>query len=508
MGCSLLHLKSISKSFPGVRALENVSIQLEVGQIVAIVGENGAGKSTLLKILGGILTPDQGQVILDDLPRWLTSAGDAIKLDIHLIHQELNLAGNLDVAENIFLGRQPYRGPSWFPLSNRREMISRAADLLEMVGLHVSPRALVERLSVGQQQLIEIAKALSTQSRILVFDEPTSSLSLSETNRLLGLIEHLRDQGVAILYVTHRLGEVERLANRVEVLRDGRHVGTLTGNSITRPKMISLMVGRKLEKFFRKSQHQVEKGKSVLDVRRLEYEGASAPIDFHIQPGEIVGFAGLVGAGRTELARALFGIEPTSAGEIRIDDQVVDIRSPVDAVAAGMGLVPEDRQQQGLVLPLPVRNNISLTILGHLGRLGLLNRAAEIEVASQLAQKLSVHATSLEQQTLQLSGGNQQKVVLAKWLATQPKLLILDEPTRGIDVGAKSEIYKLIFQLAESGMGVMMISSEMEEIVGISDRVIVLHEGRIAGELMGDQINEEKILALAVGSADAELCPT
>lgn len=496
----LLELRTISKSFPGVRALREVSLSLNEGEVLGLVGENGAGKSTLLKILGGVIQPDAGEIWIDQQKRRLASVRDASALGIQLIHQELCLAEDLTVAENIFLGQQPSRGPRWFALTDRQTMYRETLRLLKTVGLDVPPQANLRRLSIAQRQLVEIAKALSANARILVLDEPTSSLSLTETNRLLTLLENLRDSGTAILYVTHRLNEVVRLADRVAVLRDGQQVGTLRGPEVTPQGMIMLMVGRDVQQFYHKRDHSISTGPPALEVRDLRYLGAAQPASFSIRRGEIVGFAGLVGAGRTELARALFGIERIQGGEIRVDGREVRIRSPIDAVSAGLALVPEDRKALGVLLPMAVSFNVALAALPRLGRCGWYNRAAERELAQHYQRELSIRTASLRQQVAQLSGGNQQKVVLAKWLAMRPKVLILDEPTRGVDIGAKSEIYRLIFDLAARGVAVMMISSEMEEIIGVADRVVVMHEGRIAGELCGSQISEPSIMELAVGT--------
>ncbi|MCH2118517.1 MAG: sugar ABC transporter ATP-binding protein [Pirellulales bacterium] len=501
----LLSLKSIGKTFPGVRALEDVTVEVDAGEIVAVVGENGAGKSTLLRVLGGIHMPDEGEILIDGEHQVIQNVRQSMQHGIRLIHQELNLCDNLSIAENIFLGRQPFRGPRWFPVTNGRQMHQQSAKLLRAVGLGVSTHALVHMLSVGQQQLVEIAKALSDSARILVFDEPTSSLSLVEANRLLELIEQLRNQGTAILYVTHRLGEVTRLADRVVVLRDGRHVGTLRGEEIQRPKMISLMVGRDVQQFSGKRDHCLEQAVPALQVHALEYPAAASPLSFHIQPGEIVGFAGLVGAGRTELSRVLFGIDRYTSGEICMAGKKVVIRNVVDAIRLGLALVPEDRKLHGLVLPMSVQRNISMAALPKFSRWGWLSRQAERDLALDEIRALSVRTSGVNQRVSQLSGGNQQKVVLSKWLAMGPTILILDEPTRGVDVGAKSEIYRLIFDFAAQGVAVMMISSEMEEIVGIADRVVVMQEGRISGELSRDEVSEEKIMALALGEVSSQV---
>lgn len=497
----ILELRGISKRFVGELALDQVDLAVAPGEVVAIIGENGAGKSTLLKILGGVHLPDGGQIWVDGRLQHLRSVRDADRLGIRLIHQELNLAEDLSIAENVFLGRQPYRGPSWLPLTDSRTMHGQTAVLLERVGLKLRPQTPLRRLSVAQRQLVEIAKALSTEGRIIVFDEPTSSLSLEEANRLLALIEQLRDLGVSILYVTHRLHEVKRLADRVVVLRDGKHVGTLTAGDICPERMVSLMIGRNLQQLYHKSSHTIADRPAALDVRNLHYPGAAAPADFSIQRGEIVGFAGLVGAGRTELAKALFGIEPARSGSISIVGREVRINSPVDARRAGIALVPEERRTCGILLRMAIDFNETLVALPQLSRIGRYNRRAAAALARDFQDKLGIVTPDLRHPAATLSGGNQQKVVLAKWLAVEPRVLILDEPTRGVDVGAKSDIYQLIFQLAAQGMGVMLISSEMEEIVGVCDRVIVMHEGRIAGELDASEISESSIMKLAVGGS-------
>jgi len=500
-GGELLRLSAISKSFPGVRALHEVSLALRAGEVLGIVGENGAGKSTLLKILGGILQPDEGEIWIDGVRRPLHGVRDAMAVGIGLIHQELNLAPALSVAENLYLGRQPSRGPRWLPITHRKAMYQGARRELRRVGLTVAPEERLGRLDIARRQLVEIAKSLATQARMLIFDEPTSSLALAEADRLLAIIEELRRRGTSIIYVSHRLEEVQRIADRVLVLRDGRRVGALGKSEVSRDRMISLMVGRDLPSIARPAC-RVRKGTPALEVKELQLTVAGPLLNFHIQPGEIVGFAGIVGAGRTEVARALFGIDRRAGGEILIHGARIQVENPVQAICAGLALVPEDRKTLGVILDMSIRSNMSLAILGRLGKAGWYNRHGEEQMAQRFKQALQVRSPNIAGKASALSGGNQQKVVLAKWLATEPKVFILDEPTRGVDVAAKQEIYRLIGQLAEQGVAVLLISSEMEEIVGVSDRVLVMHRGAIAGELSGVDIREERIMELAVGAAN------
>ncbi len=495
----LLELRHAGKSFHGVRVLDRVSLVVRPGEVVALVGENGAGKSTLLKAIGGIHMLDEGEIRIDGQPVQLENVRQATGVGISLIHQEASLAGTLSVAENVFLGQQPHRGPRWLPITDRRRMSQRTAELLRRVGLACSTAARVDDLSIGHRQLVEIARALATDARLIAFDEPTSSLSLSEADRLLQLIRQLRADGAAVLYVSHRLGEVQAIADRVAVLRDGRLVGELEGAAIEHDRMASLMIGRAVRAIVHRAGRRAEAERDALRVTELRYRAAAEPISFHVARGEIVGLAGLVGAGRTELARALFGVDPILGGRVAVAGREVRIRSPRDAVAAGLFLVPEDRKTQGLMLQDPVADNIVLAALPRLARGFLRRKAAERRLADGQARKLSIRAAGLDQPVYQLSGGNQQKVVLARWLALEPKLLILDEPTRGVDVGAKGEIYAMMSELVDSGVGILMISSDMEEIIALSDRVLVMRRGRISGELDRASLDESSILTLALG---------
>jgi ribose transport system ATP-binding protein len=499
---SLLEARQISKAFPGVQALQRVNLRLGRGEILAVVGENGAGKSTLMNILGGVHRADEGEIILDGRPVQITSVDEAQRLGIVLIHQELNLAANLDVAGNVFLGREATWAP---PLKLiQRRIYAETEEIIRPLGLDCSPRARVAELSPGQQQLVEIARALSLRSRALIMDEPTSSLTQRETERLFKVMRDLRASGMSILYISHRLKEVDEVADRVTVLRDGRNAGELRRAELSHEAMVRLMVGRELKQFFQRTCRDDAAATTgqvpVLRVRALRWTAAQAqPIDLDLHGGEIVGMAGLMGAGRTELAEAIFGIRPLSSGELYLDGRKITVRNPTEAIRAGIYLVPEDRRYHGLVLADSVKNNITLASLERLQRLRLVDRSEERKLAETMCHRLSVRTPTIHQQVSLLSGGNQQKVVLAKWLCRTPRLLILDEPTRGIDVGAKTEIYALMDRLAQQGLAILMISSDLEEILGMSDRVLVMHEGSLAGELPRARMTEEAIMHMATG---------
>jgi ribose transport system ATP-binding protein len=490
----LLVMKNITKRFSGVLALDNVDLDLYSGEILGLIGENGAGKSTLMAILGGIHIPDAGQVLIDSCPVRLGSIQDAIANKVSLIHQELNLAGNLDIASNILLGREPTGILSFV---KRKSLHDRASKLVKMVGLSVPLSTIVEDLSTAQQQLVEIAKALSQSSRILVLDEPTSSLSSKDAEILFNVMRDLKSQGVSMIYISHRLHEIEEMCDRVIALRDGRRVGELSRNEINRDSMVRLMVGRDVSRFFPENEDRTS-SKPVLSVRSIKCASCKGEFTFDAYAGDVLGIAGLVGSGRSELVQCLFGVEPFISGHLMIDGKEIRIKSPIDAIKNGMALVPEDRKHLGLILEMAIKENISLPGLAIACR-KTLNPRLELQTADEQSKALSIKTPSLGQSVECLSGGNQQKVALAKWLALSPRVLILDEPTRGIDVGSKSEIYKLIRQLADSGVAIVMVSSEMEEIIGISDRVLVMHEGVLNGELDRSELSEEKIMHLATG---------
>ncbi len=490
----LLAVQGVSKNFSGVQALADVDLTLLPGERLAVIGENGAGKSTLMKILAGVLPSDRGRIQLRGRPIEIRSVKDALEHGIALIHQELNLAPNLDLGANIFLGREPRKRL----LIDRSRIRRQSVRYLEMVGLDLSPGRLVSSLSIGQQQLVEIAKALAVDARILIMDEPTSSLSQHETLRLFEVIRDLKDRGVSVIYISHRLGEVQNLADRVEVLRDGENAGALEREEISHDRMVRLMVGRDISQFYHHLDRQP--GPPILEVEEL-CTGAypKNPLSFHVRGGEIVGVAGLVGAGRTGVLQTLFGINPPLSGRIEVSGKPLRPGRPLEAIRAGIALVPEDRKKQALILDMALRVNLSLVRLRRDQRFGFLDRGREADLVDQTIGRLSIRCQGSEQPVKYLSGGNQQKVVLGRWLAMDPSVLLLDEPTRGVDVGSKEEIYRLIEELAARGVAVLFVSSEMEEILGLPDRVLVMHQGSITGELARDELSEERIMELATG---------
>ncbi|MBL6650824.1 MAG: sugar ABC transporter ATP-binding protein [Reyranella sp.] len=498
----LLELASVSKSYPGVRALDRVSLKVERGEVLALIGENGAGKSTLMKILGGVVEPTEGAIRIEGVEHRSLSVAGAMAAGIAFVHQELNLFDNLDVAANVMIGREPvFAGP--LRLIDRAALSAKVMPLLQRLGVDFQADTPVAELSLAQRQLVEIAKALSLDARIVIMDEPTSSLTASETARLLRVIAELKAGGVAVIFISHRLVEVEHCADRVVVLRDGAVVGELAKGEIDHDTMIRMMIGRDL-----KSLHVPADRPPGVTV--LELAGVRTPahpehaIDLALRSGEILGMAGLVGAGRTELARVLFGIDRRLAGELSLEGRKLAIATPRDAIDHGIFLVPEDRKRSGLVLEFSVKENVSLANLAAFAVGAIIKSGAERRNADERRTALDIRTASIDTLVGTLSGGNQQKVVLAKWLSMTPKVVIFDEPTRGIDVGSKSEIYKLMRGLADSGVAVLMISSDMEEVIGVSDRILVMREGRIAGFLERPEFSEENVMHLAVGRRDLQ----
>jgi len=489
----LLCLSGVTKRFFNVVALEGVSFDVRCGEVHAVCGENGAGKSTLMKVMSGVYAPDEGTLSLDGEPRRFASPREAQEHGIAMIHQELNLVPHLSVAENIYLGREPLRG--W--LVDRRKLRTDAQACLDRLGVSISPDQLVSGLSVAQQQMVEIAKALSMRARLLIMDEPTSSLTDAETTQLFRVIQELRRAGSGIVYISHRLDELKGLVDRVTVLRDGRYIATKPFAETSVGEIVALMVGRTLDKQFPPARRRPT-AETVLQVRGLRREGVFGPIDFELRRGEILGFAGLVGAGRTEVARAVFGADPIDGGRLELDGRALAVRSPIDAIKEGIAYLSEDRKAHGLAVKMSVATNITLANTSAVTDWrGLIRANEEIAVARRYIEQLGIRTPSPVQIARLLSGGNQQKVVIAKWLFRESRVLFFDEPTRGIDVGAKVAIYELLDQLACAGIGVVMISSELPEILGMTDRIAVFHGGRITTVLETRATSQEEIMHFA-----------
>jgi ribose transport system ATP-binding protein len=491
----LLEMRGISKRFPGAVALDSVDFQIARGEVVALVGENGAGKSTLMKILGGVHQPDSGEIKIDGQPVKIQNVNDAMRLGVAFIHQELNVLENLDIAANVFLGREPRNS---LGLINRKKIHADTAPFVKRLGLEIPTRTRLDRLSIAQQQMVEIAKALSLNARLIIMDEPTSSLTLTETKRLLELVCELAEQGVSVIYISHRLGEIDECADRVIVLRDGKNAGELSEAEATHDKLVNLMVGREIKNFY--VQSAAPKTPGFFKVRNVSsslHPGKS--VSFDAARGEILGFAGLVGAGRSEMAKSLVGLDVSPGRKIFLDGKKISINTARDAIKQGIYLVPENRRTEGLIVEMSVRENVSLPSLRNFSSFGLINRRHERKIAAEQVDSLQIKTPTIETRVLNLSGGTQQKVVLGKWLAMTPRVMILDEPTRGIDVGTKAEIYRIMRTLAEQGAVILMISSDMEEVLNVSDRIAVMHEGEITGVLGRADCNEQNVMQLAIG---------
>lgn len=487
-----LQMKGITKEFPGVLALNNVDFNLKEGEVHALIGENGAGKSTLIKILSGAHQMDRGEIFINNKKVAIQNPRHAQELGISVIYQELNLVPYLSVYENIFLGREHMRNKYFI---DHKENKLKAKALLEALEIKIDLEQTVAELSVAQQQMIEVAKALSMNANIIVMDEPTSALGNREIEQLFKTIKKLKSRGISIIYISHRLEELWEIADRVTVLRDGQYVATSDLKAMTKDELIKLMVGRDLTEQFPK--REVALGEEVLRVEGLSRRGVLDNISFNLRRGEVVGFAGLVGSGRTELMRCIFGADRFEQGTIYIEQNAVEIKSPQDAIKHGIGFITEDRKRQGLMLIRPVKENITITDLDQFIKNLFIDHGQEEKTAEDLVEKLKIKTPGMEQEVRNLSGGNQQKIVIAKWLLKNAKILIFDEPTRGIDVGAKKEVYNLINLLVKNGAAVIMVSSELPEIIGMSDRVYVMSHGRITGELTAQEATQEKILAYA-----------
>jgi rhamnose transport system ATP-binding protein len=489
----ILEIRGVSKRFGATQALESVSLKLRPGEVHTLLGENGAGKSTLIKIMTGIHQPDSGEILMDGQLIQVHNTAQAQQKGIAAIYQEPMIFPDLNVAENIFLSHTDLGA-----LVNWRQMYAEAESILAQLGVHLDVRSQARGLTLASQQTVEIAKSLSLRTRVLIMDEPTASLSAHEVTQLFRLVRNLRDQGVAILFISHRLEEVFEISDHITIFRDGQFVSSAPVSEVTRESAIRDMVGREMGAFLMKAP--TERGDLLLSVRNLERHGVFSGINFDVHHGEILGFAGLVGAGRTDVALALFGIAPPDEGEVRFDGQVIHIHAPDQATRLGIAYVPEDRREHGLVLPMSIAANITLPILKkYLSRLGLVDYQRENATAEAYRQQLSIRTHSVQLQASKLSGGNQQKVVLSKWLNTEPRLLILDEPTRGIDIGAKAEVHSIINQLAQQGLGIILISSDLPEVLAMSDRVLVMHEGQQMGIFERDQMTQETIMRAAMG---------
>ncbi|NLJ32005.1 MAG: sugar ABC transporter ATP-binding protein [Clostridiales bacterium] len=493
MGDYIVEMSHISKSFPGVKALDDVSFRLEAGEVMALLGENGAGKSTLMKVLSGVYTKDEGEIKLFGRTVEDLNPKRAQELGVSIIHQELNLCRHLTVAENIFLGREKVGAGRAL---KEKEMNREAADILKRLNIEIDPETLVGNLAVSKQQMVEIAKALSTNAKVLIMDEPTSALTASEIDDLFKIIRMLKSQGCGIIYISHRLEELQHIVDKVTIMRDGKYITSMNFKDTTLSEIISNMVGREIKEKFPHVLCNV--GKKIFEVRNLNAGHMVRNVNFELREGEIVGIAGLMGAGRTETTRAIFGVDPKESGEILVDGREVTIRRPMDAIRAGIMLAPEDRRKDGLCVKLSVRNNISLPNLDLIcNRFGVIDRRKENALTDKAVKDLAIRLASADVNAGTLSGGNQQKVVVAKWLARNSRVVIFDEPTRGIDVAAKVEIYNLMNQLKQQGIGVLFVSSEMPEIMGISDRILVMCDGKITGEFAAKGATQDLILECA-----------
>ena len=494
MTAPLLEVEGISKSFPGVRALHDVRFELHPGEVLVLVGENGAGKSSLMKILSGIYTKDAGSIRIDGAEVDIESPSQAQQLGISIIHQEMNLMPDLTVAQNIFIGREPKAGPFLAESALNRE----TSDLLTRLGIALDPKQKVGDLTVAKQQMVEIAKALSFNARVLIMDEPTSALTESETETLFRLIEGLKANGTGIIYISHRMEELRRLADRVTVLRDGEYIGTLDRDEIDVPKIIEMMVGRHIDEGARPTAREHARDEVVLRVEGLSTRALLRDVSFELHKGEILGFAGLMGAGRTEVARALIGADPSTSGTVSVNGAPVKIAQPADAVRHGVGYLSEDRKRYGLMLEQDVNfNTLLASMRDYMGALGVMHDGRGKQVTRDYVASLRIKTPSISQTVKLLSGGNQQKVVIAKWLARDCDILIFDEPTRGIDVGAKEEIYKLLQQLADEGKSIIVISSELPEVLRLANRIVVMANGRVTGILANEEASQAKIMDYA-----------
>ncbi|KHF40904.1 sugar ABC transporter ATP-binding protein [Alkalihalobacillus okhensis] len=491
----ILQLENITKEFPGVKALDDVQLKVRRGTVHALMGENGAGKSTLMKIIIGMYTPDTGKMIFEGEELKLTNINDSLDKGISMIHQELSPIPEMTVAENIYLGREPTYGKSG--LVNNRKLYQMTKDLLNSLEINLDPKTKMIDLSIANTQMVEIAKAISFDSKLVIMDEPTSAITEKEVAQLFKMIRSLKEKGVGIIYITHKMSELYEIADDISVFRDGQFIGTDTAANMERDRLIKMMVGRELNQVFNKPENEI--GEVALSVKNLSHNGWFEDVNFEVRKGEIVCFAGLMGAGRTEVLETIFGVKKVDQGEIFVHGKKVNIKTPIEAIKNNLGFLTEDRKLTGLFLPLSVRENMITVNIDQYISSGLLNYKQVKSDCLEQKENLKIKTPSIDQIVENLSGGNQQKVLLARWLLKNPDILFLDEPTRGIDVGAKSEFYNIIFKLASQGKAIVVVSSEMAEILGLCDRVIVMHEGRITGELSREEANQERIMQYATG---------
>jgi len=489
----ILEMENITKKFPGVKALDNIQLKVKKGTVHALMGENGAGKSTLMKILFGMYTPDSGTIKFKGKELRLSSPKDALDNGISMIHQELSPVPYMTVAENIFLGREPVFGKTGWV--NTKKLIEDTKKLLESLKINIDPTTKMKDLSIANMQMVEIAKAVSYQSDLMIMDEPTSAITEKEVEHLFEIIDSLKQKGVSIIYISHKMDEIFRICDEITVLRDGQYIGTKPARELTQDSLIRMMVGREIKQVFHKEKAEIKE--VVLSVRNLSRKGKFNNVSFEVRKGEILGIAGLMGSGRTELIESIFGIDPPTSGEIYLHGKRVTINSPADAIRHRIALLTEDRKLTGAFLPLSVKENMTISSLDNFIKFGFVRSKIVKDTCADQIKQLNIKTPDLNQLIMNLSGGNQQKVLLARWLLNDPDILILDEPTRGVDVGAKSEIHKLMSKLAQQGKAIIMISSEMPEILGMSDRVLVMHEGCKKGELSREEASQEKILELA-----------
>lgn len=489
----ILELADITKEFPGVKALDNIQLKVRKGTVHALMGENGAGKSTLMKIIFGIYTPDKGTIKFKGEELKLSGSKDALQRGISMIHQELTPVPQMTVAENIYLGREKTKGFGWI---DKKKMAKDAKELFDSLKINIDPNAKMVDLSIANMQMVEIAAAVSYNADLIIMDEPTSAITDKEVEQLFGIIATLKAKGVSIIYISHKMDEIFRICDDVTVFRDGQYIGTKSARELNQESLIQMMVGREIKQVFHKEEADI--GEAALSVRNLTRRGKFRDVSFEVRKGEILGIAGLMGAGRTEVIESIFGVHPPDSGEIYVNGKKVTINSPRDAIREKMGLLTEDRKITGAFLPLTVKDNMIISSIdSYLSKFGLLKGKLVNDMCAAFVERLSIKTPNLNQTIVNLSGGNQQKVLLARWLLNNPDILILDEPTRGVDVGAKSEIHKLMSRLAQTGKAIVMISSELPEILGMSDRIVVMHEGRKKGELTRGEASQEKIMELA-----------